>query len=54
MNCKSEINNIEIDNAINIDIVMPLYNLIEYRANYSKTSGCLRQYYKDEPNDNRF
>ena len=33
-------------------IVMPMYNLIEYSNNYSKTSGSLWQYYKDEPNDN--
>ena len=52
VNCKSEINNIEIDNAKDIDIVMPMYNLIEYSDNYLKTSGSLRQYYKDEPNDN--
>ena len=31
---------------------MPIFNLIEYRDNYSKTSGRLCQYYKDEPNDN--
>ena len=31
---------------------MPMYNLIEYSGNYSKTSGNLWQYYKDEPNDN--
>ena len=31
---------------------MPIYNLIEYSDNYSKTSGSLWQYYKDEPNDN--
>ena len=31
---------------------MPMYKLIEYSDNYSKTSGSLRQYYKDEPNDN--
>ena len=30
---------------------MPMYNLIEYSDNYSKTSGRLCQYYKDEPND---
>ena len=51
INCKSEINNTEIDNAKDIDIVMSMYNLIEYSDNYSKTSGCLWQYYKDEPND---
>ena len=51
INCKSEINNTEIDNAKDIDIIMPMYNLIEYSDNYSKTSGSLSQYYKDEPND---
>ena len=31
---------------------MPMYNLIKYSDNYSKTSGSLWQYYKDDPNDN--
>ena len=44
INCESEINNIEIDNPKNIDIVMPMYNLIEYSDNYSKTLGSLWQY----------
>ena len=35
-----------------MDIVMPMYNLIEYSDNYSKTSGTLWQNYRDEPNDN--
>ena len=39
--CISRINNTEIDNAKDIDIVMPMYNLIEYSDNYSKTSGNL-------------
>ena len=39
--CKSEINNTQIDNAKDIDIVMPMYNLIKYCDNYSKTSGSL-------------
>ena len=47
----SRINDTEIDNAQDIDIVMPMYNLIEYSDNYSKTSGSLGQYYYDEPND---
>ena len=50
--CISRINGTEIDNAQDIDIVMPMYNLIEYSDNYSKTSGSLWQYYKDDPNDN--
>ena len=50
--CRSRINNTDIGNAQDIDIVMPMYNLIEYSDNYSKTSGSLWQYYKDDPNDN--
>ena len=50
--CISRINNTEIDNAHDIDIVMPMYNLIEYSDNYTKTSGRLWQYYKDILNDN--
>ena len=37
----SKINNTQIDNAEYTDIVMPMYNLIEYNDNYSKTSGSL-------------
>ena len=48
----SSINNIQIDNAEYIDVVMPMYNLIQYIDNYSKTSGSLWQYYRDDPNDN--
>ena len=43
--CINKINNTQIDNAENIDVVMPLYNLLDY----SKTSGSLWQYYRDEP-----
>ena len=50
--CISKTNNTDTDNAQDIDIVMPMYNLIEYSDNYSKTSGSLWQYYKDDPNDN--
>ena len=49
--CTSRINNTDIDNAQDIDIVMPIYNLIEYSDNYWKTSGSFFQYYKDELND---
>ena len=41
INCKSEINNTEIDNAKDIDKVMLIYNLREYSNNYSRTSGSL-------------
>ena len=46
----SKINNTLIDNAEDLDIVMPMYNLLEYSQNYSKTSGTLWNYYRDEPN----
>ena len=48
-NCISEINKTQIDNAKDIDIVMPMYNLIEYSDNYAKTTGSLWQYCKDIP-----
>ena len=47
--CISEINNTQIDNAKDIDIAMPMYNLIEYSDNYAKTTGSLWQYCKDIP-----
>ena len=50
--CKTDINNVEIDYSQDIDIVMPMYNLIEYSDNYAKTSGSLWQCYRDEPNNN--
>ena len=48
-NSISEINNTQVDNAKDIDIVMPMYNLIEYSDNYAKTSGSLWQYCLDIP-----
>ena len=48
-NCISEINNTQIDNAKDIDIVMAMYNVIEYSGNYAKTTGSLWQYCKDIP-----
>ena len=51
INCISEINNTQVDNAKDIDIVMPMYNLIEYSDNYAKAPGSLWQYFRDEPDD---
>ena len=51
INCISEINNTQADNAKDIDIIMPMYNLIEYSDNYAKTTGSLWQYFRDEPDD---
>ena len=52
INCISKINSIKIDNAENLDVVMPfLYNLFEYSKNYKKsTTASLWNYYRDEPN----
>ena len=47
--CISKINNSQIVNAKDIDVVMPMNNLIEYSDNYLETSGRLWQYYRDEP-----
>ena len=47
INCISKMNNTQIDHAEYIDIVMPVYNIIEYSDNYSKTSGSL--YCKEIP-----
>ena len=50
-NCISEINNTQVDNAKDIDIVIPMYNLIEYSDNYAKTTGSLWQYFRNESDD---
>ena len=50
-NCISKINNVLIDNAEDLDVVMPMYNLIEYSKNCRKTTGSLWNYYQDEPNN---
>ena len=47
--CISEVNNTQVDDAQDTDIVMPMYNLIEYSDAYSKTTGSLCQFYRDEP-----
>ena len=48
--CKSKINSTFIDNAEDLDIVIPIYNLLEYSVNDSMTSGSLRNYHRDEVN----
>ena len=46
--CRTEINDTFTDEAEHINIVMPMYNLIEYSDNYSGTSGSLWQFKRDE------
>ena len=47
--CNLEINDEHIDTAKNLDITMPMYNLIEYSDNYQDSSATLYQYKRDEP-----
>ena len=47
--CNLEINDEYVDTAENLDIVMPMYNLIEYSDNYQDLSATLYQYKRDEP-----
>ena len=51
--CISKINSTFIDNAEDLDIVMPMYNLLEYSDNYTMTSGSFRNYYRDEVKDDK-
>ena len=48
-NCISRINNAQIDDAIDIDIVIPLYDFIEYSDSCSKTPGILWKHCRGEP-----
>ena len=50
-NCISETNNTQVDDAHDIDIVKPMYNLIEYSNIYSETLESLWQYYRDDNNN---
>ena len=50
--CNLEINDGHVDTAENLDITMPMYNLIEYSDNYQDSSATLYQYKRDEPPEN--
>ena len=51
VSCITRINDELIEDADDLDIVMPMYNLLEYSKNYRKTIGSLYNYYRDELND---
>ena len=51
VSCITRINGELIEDANDLDIVMPMYNLLEYSKNYRKTIGSLHNYYRDELND---
>ena len=46
INCISKTNGVKIDNVEDLDVVMPIYNLLEYSKNYRKTTGSYRKYRK--------
>ena len=48
ISCITRINGELIEDADDLDIVMPMYNLLEYSKNYRKTIGSLYNYYRDE------
>ena len=50
INCISKINGTKINNAEDLDVIMSMYNLLEYSKNYKKATGSLWNYYRDEPN----
>ena len=49
--CNLEINDEHVDTAENLDITMPMYNLIEYSDNYQDSSATLYQYKRDETSE---
>ena len=51
INCISKGNGVQIDNAEDLDVVMSMYNLLEYSKNYRKTTGSLWNYYRDKPSN---
>ena len=51
INCISKINGIKIDNAGDLDVVMPMQNLLEYSKNYREKTDSLWSYYRDEPSN---
>ena len=49
--CITKVDGITIDDAKDLDLVMPIHSLIEYSSNYSETTGILWFYSKDEATD---
>ena len=51
ISCISKVNGELVENAEDLDIRIPMYDLLEYSKNYEKTSGSLFNYYRDEPSE---
>ena len=54
INCISKIYGVKIDNTEELDVVMPMYSLLEYSKNYKKPTDNLRNYCRDKPSDTFF
>ena len=54
INCITKTTGRKIDNAEDLDVVMPMYNLLEYSENYRKTIGSLWNCYRDEPSSTEY
>ena len=52
VSCITKINGELIEDAEDLDIVIPMYNLLQYSKNYRKTIGSLYNYYRDKLSDN--
>ena len=50
INCISKVNEVKIDKAEDLDVVIPMYSLLEYSKNYRETTDSLWNYYRDELN----
>ena len=46
--CVTHINDEHVDTAENLDIIMPMHNLIEYSDNYADSYESLYQFKRDE------
>ena len=51
INCISKVNGVQIDNAEDLEVAIPMYKLLEYGKNYRKTTSSLWSYYRDEPSN---
>ena len=51
INCISKLNGVQIDNAEDIDVATPMYNLLESSKKCRKTTGGLWNYYRNEPSN---
>ena len=51
INCISKINGVKVDNVEDLNVIMPMQNLLEYSKNYGKTTESLWNYYRDKPSN---